>query len=47
MAPILQKLLFNREPEQVLEWADKVREVGWSRVVDVVDVYVRGRILLV
>ncbi len=33
VAPILQKLILNREPERVLEWADRVAKWPFTRIV--------------
>ena len=33
VAPILQKLILNREPERVLAWADKVASWGFKRII--------------
>lgn len=33
VAPILQKLILNREPERVLEWVDKVSEWPIERII--------------
>ena len=33
MAPILQKLILNREPERVLDWVNKVSEWPISRII--------------
>ena len=33
VAPILQKLIFNREPKQVLDWADKVSQWPIKRII--------------
>jgi hypothetical protein len=33
VAPILQKLILNREPEKVLDWVDKVCQWKFSRII--------------
>jgi Domain of unknown function (DUF4336) len=33
VAPILQQLILNRDPKQVLEWADRVMEWSFTRIV--------------
>ncbi len=33
MAPILQKLILNREPEKVLKWADEVAKWSIKRII--------------
>lgn len=33
VAPILQKLIFNREPDDVLDWADKVSRWSIKRII--------------
>ena len=33
VAPILQKLIFNREPERVLDWVDKICSWKFTRII--------------
>ena len=33
VAPILQKLIFNREPERVLDWVDKICAWKFTRII--------------